>query len=137
MWAIAYIITFVKHTHTHTHLKYHAMAQSCSHTHSLTKTLALNLFLMFSLSLPPPPLPPPHTQGSWRKRWCVLSETADGIHLLYYKHHHSFTNCEAPVGVVLMEDCQKLYTIPNHSKSSHVFAVAFPHRIIMFHPDKG
>lgn len=77
-------------------------------------------------------MPPP--QG-WKRRWCILSQTADGVHLLYYNKQSSFTNCEAPCGVVLMQGCNKLYTIPNHSKSRNVFAVELSNRTIQFYTD--
>ena len=95
-------------------------------------------------NLAPPPTHPKHThthtytpiQGVWKRRWCVLSQTADGVHLLYYKHQASFASCESPCGVVLMEGCSTLYTIPSHSKSRNTFSVSFPNRNIFFYPDK-
>lgn len=73
---------------------------------------------------------------SWKKRWCLLSQTAEGVSLLYYNKQSSFTNCEAPCGVVLMRACNKLYTIPHHPKSSNMFAIEFPNRTIHFYTDR-
>ncbi len=79
----------------------------------------------------------PHSlQGTWRRRWCVLSQTPDGVHLVNYKHQSSYANCEPPVGVVFMERCQALYTIPSHSKSKNTFSLSFPNRNILLYPDK-
>ncbi len=75
-------------------------------------------------------------QGSWRKKWCVLSRTPDGVHLVNYKHQGSYANCEPPVGVVFMERCHALYTIPSHSKSKNTFSLSFPNTNILLYPDK-
>ena len=76
------------------------------------------------------------TVQAWKKRWCVLSQTEEnGTNLLYYKQQSTFDNCEPPSGVLLMEDCKKLYTIPSHPRSKNIFAADFSYMTVLFYPE--
>ena len=75
-------------------------------------------------------------QGSWNRRWCVLSQTPNGIHLLLYKDQSSFSNLQSPCTVLGLENCLKLSSLPTHSKSENAFTITLDKRDLLFYTDK-
>lgn len=73
---------------------------------------------------------------SWKKRWCVLSRTQDGVSIFYYNKQSSYTKCDIPLGIFFLEECRKIFTIPGHPKSHLMFAIDFPYRTVHFYPEK-
>ena len=66
----------------------------------------------------------------------MLSQTHNGTNILCYKQQSSVSNFETPVGVVLMEECSKMYTVPSRSKTSNIFAIDLLHRTVKLQTDK-
>lgn len=81
------------------------------------------------LSLSPDP-------QSWKKRWCVLCRTQDGVSIFYYNKQSSYTNLDVPIGILFVEECRKIFTIPSHPKSRSVFAIDFPYKTVHMYPEK-
>ena len=75
-------------------------------------------------------------QGSWNKRWCVLSRTPQDLHLLLYKDQSSYSHLQSPCGAVALNNCTKLSSLPTHAKSENAFAFTLDKREFLFYADK-
>ena len=95
----------------------------------LSLSFSLSLLILFLFLSP-------LTPQSWKKRWCVLCRTQDGVSIFYYNKQSSYTNLDMPVGIFFLDECRKIFTIPGHPKSRSVFAIDFPYRTVHMYPEK-